>query len=162
MFRGVKVTTASPILYGYDDRQSFPVYFNQTPLLQIGNAFGGRFGANTEGVDTAVTNAQRRMQPRVILRFHDQADSLGISGMLNNPADLLGKPAVVDAPVGNGHVVMFAIRPLWRHETQGSWALALNAIANWNHLTTPPPAAAPPGGPVAAPGGAVSAPAGQQ
>ena len=106
-------------------------------------------------MDTAVINAQRRAQPRVILRFHDQADSLGISGMLNNPADLLGKPAVVDAPVGNGHVVMFAIRPLWRHETQGSWALALNAIANWNSLTTPPPAPA-------APGGAVTAPAGQQ
>jgi hypothetical protein len=50
----------------------------------------------------------------------------------------------VDAPVGNGHVVMFAIRPLWRQETQGSWALALNAIANWNHLdaTTPAPKAA--------------------
>jgi hypothetical protein len=154
VFRGVKVTTASPILYGYDDRQSFPVYFNQTPLLQVGNAFGGgRFGANTEGVDTAVINEQRRMQPRVILKFHDQADSLGVSGMLNNPQDLVGRPAVVDAPLGSGHVVMFAIRPLWRHETQGSWALALNAIANWNNLTTPPPPAPAAGGPVAAPAG---------
>jgi hypothetical protein len=32
-------------------------------------------------------------------------------------------------------VVMFAIRPFWRYQTQGSWALALNAIANWNTLS---------------------------
>jgi hypothetical protein len=70
----------------------------------------------------------------VILRFLDRADSLGISGMLNNPQDMQGKAAVVDAPLGNGHVVMFAIRPFWRYQTQGSWALALNAIANWNSL----------------------------
>jgi hypothetical protein len=29
---------------------------------------------------------------------------------------------------------MFAIRPFWRYQTQGSWALALNALANWNNL----------------------------
>ena len=55
--------------------------------------------------------------------------------MLNNPQDMQGKAAVVDAPLGNGHVVMFAIRPFWRYQTQGSWALALNAIANWNNLS---------------------------
>jgi hypothetical protein len=46
--------------------------------------------------------------------------------------------------VGNGHVVLFAIRPFWRWETQGSFALAFNAIMNWNHLSVgwpPPPGA---------------------
>jgi hypothetical protein len=42
---------------------------------------------------------------------------------------------VVDAPVGKGHVILFGIRPFWRWETQGSFALALNAIVNWNALT---------------------------
>jgi hypothetical protein len=139
--RAQSVTTASPILYGYDDRRSFPVYFNQTPVLQVGDAAAGGRGGDAsanEGVDTSIVNQRRRQQPRVILRFHERADSLGISGMMNNPQVLAGRPAVVDAPLGNGHVVSFAIRPLWRQETQGTFALALNAIAHWNHLTTPP------------------------
>jgi hypothetical protein len=97
-----------------------------------------RAGAGTEGIDPAIIAEQKRLQPRVILRFHATADSLGVSGMMNGPAELAGKPAVVDAPLGTGHVVSFAIRPLWRQETQGTFALALNAIAHWNHLATPP------------------------
>ena len=41
---------------------------------------------------------------------------------------------VVDAPLGKGHVVMFANRPFWRYQTHGSFNLAFNAILNWNHL----------------------------
>jgi hypothetical protein len=132
IFRAEQVTTASPILYGYDANRVFPVYFNQTPLLQVQTGGFGQGGG--ESVDSSFLAAQERARPRVILRFLDRPDSLGISGMLNNPQDMQGKAAVVDAPLGNGHVVMFAIRPFWRYQTQGSWALALNAIANWNNL----------------------------
>jgi len=38
------------------------------------------------------------------------------------------------APIGKGHVVMFAIRPFWRWQTQGTYVLGFNAILNWNHL----------------------------
>jgi hypothetical protein len=142
IFRAQQVSTTSPILYGYDDRHVFPIYFNQTPLLQVADAMAAarRGGASLDEVDPAITAAQERATPRVILKFLDKADSLGVSGMLNNPQDMLGKAAVVDAPLGNGHIVMFAIRPLWRQETQGTWALALNAMANWNHLDGAPPA----------------------
>jgi hypothetical protein len=133
VFRAEQVTTSSPILYGYDANRVFPVYFNQTPLLQVQAGGFGQGGG--EPVDSSLLAAQARVRPRVILRFLDRADSLGISGMLNNPQDLQGKAAVIDAPLGNGHVVMFAIRPFWRYQTQGSWALALNAIANWNTLS---------------------------
>jgi hypothetical protein len=141
--RAQAVTTASPILYGYDDRRVFPVYFNTTPLLQVSEGGGGRGGDANEGVDSTILEARKKMQPRVILRFVDRADSIGVSGMMNNPQDLLGKSAVVDAPLGSGHVVSFAIRPFWRWESQGSFALALNAMANWNHLDVPLPPAAP-------------------
>ena len=40
----------------------------------------------------------------------------------------------VDAPLGKGHVVMFAIRPFWRWQTQGTYMLGFNAILNWNDL----------------------------
>ena len=49
--------------------------------------------------------------------------------------ELIGKAAVIDAPVGKGHVVLFGIRPLWRWESQGTFALVVNTMANWNHLT---------------------------
>jgi hypothetical protein len=134
VFRAEQVTTSSPILYGYDTNRVFPVYFNQTPLLQVQTG-GGPGQGGSEAIDSSLLAAQARARPRVILRFLDRADSLGISGMLNNPQDMQGKAAVVDAPLGNGHVVMFAIRPFWRYQTQGSWALALNALANWNNLS---------------------------
>jgi hypothetical protein len=70
----------------------------------------------------------------VVLRFHERPDSLLVSGLLAGGEELANKAAVVDAPVGRGHVVMFAIRPFWRWETQGSFALAVNAIVHWNRL----------------------------
>ena len=47
-------------------------------------------------------------------------------------------------PLGKGHIVMFAIRPFWRWQTQGSFMLAFNAIMNWDHLDAGKPAPATP------------------
>ncbi|MFL5579094.1 MAG: M14 family zinc carboxypeptidase [Gemmatimonadaceae bacterium] len=152
IFRVTAALPSSPILYGYDDRKTFPAYFNQTPLLTVSDPFGGGRTSGTEGVDPAILAERQRMRPRVVLRFHESTDSLRVSGMLENGRELAGKAAVVDARVGQGHVVMFAIRPFWRQETQGSWALALNAIANWNALDVAAPA--PPVSTAAAAGGA--------
>ncbi|MBK6723244.1 MAG: hypothetical protein IPG58_08185 [Acidobacteria bacterium] len=58
-------------------------------------------------------------QPRVVLRFAPERDLL-VSGMMAGGAELAGKAAVVDVPVGKGHVVMFANNPMWRHQTHGS------------------------------------------
>ena len=121
--------SASPILYGYES-SSFPVYFSQAPIFTV----APRDTIGVEGRDPAIGAQIERARARVILRFHDKADSLLVSGLLAGGEELSGKPAVVDAPVGAGHVVMFGIRPLWRWESQGSFALALNAIANWDHL----------------------------
>ena len=122
-------SSLSPILYGYES-PSFPIYFSQAPVLNV----QPRDTIPVEGRDPAITQQQERMRAHVILRFHDKADSLLVSGLLVGGDELAGKAAVVDAPVGSGHVVMFGIRPLWRWESQGSFALALNAIANWDHL----------------------------
>ena len=84
--------------------------------------------------DSSVVRDLWRSIPRVILRFHPKADSLLISGQLENGTELAGRPAVVDVPDGAGHIVLFAIRPFWRWQTQGSFALAFNAIMNWNDL----------------------------
>jgi hypothetical protein len=54
--------------------------------------------------------------------------------MLAGGSELAGKPAVVDIPVGKGHVVMFAANPMWRHQTQGSFFLLFNAALHYNNL----------------------------
>src|SRR3712207_7397599 len=48
-FRATAALPASPILYGYDDRKSFPVYFNQAPLLTVSDPFAGGRTGSTEG-----------------------------------------------------------------------------------------------------------------
>jgi Zinc carboxypeptidase len=136
IFRARSDTTGSPILYGYE-RPTFPVYFNQSPLLAVQpRDTTGRLDA----VDPSIVGEIERQRGRVVLRFHDKADSLLVSGLLVNGSEMAGKAAVVDAPVGRGRVVMFGIRPMWRWQSQGTFALVLNAMAHWNHLgvTTAP------------------------
>ena len=72
-------------------------------------------------------------RPRVVLRFAPEKELL-VSGMLAGGSELAGKAAVVDVPVGKGHVVMFANNPMWRHQTQGSFSLLFNAILNYDNL----------------------------
>jgi hypothetical protein len=73
------------------------------------------------------------MRPRIVLRFAAEKDLL-ISGMLEGGSELANKPAVIDLPVGKGHVVMFANNPMWRHQTHGSFSLLFNAALNYDHL----------------------------
>jgi hypothetical protein len=73
-------------------------------------------------------------QPRVILRFPRNPGDMLLSGSLLNGQALADRAVVVDAPVGKGHVVMFATRPFWRWQTQGLFFLGFNAILNWNDL----------------------------
>ena len=57
-----------------------------------------------------------------------------LSGVLSGGQALSGRAQVVDESVGKGHIVMFAIRPFWRWQTQGTYMLGFNAIMNWNDL----------------------------
>jgi hypothetical protein len=74
-------------------------------------------------------------RPRVILSFPSNANDILLSGTLDNGAALAGRAQVVDAPIGDGHVVMFAIRPFWRWQTHGTFFLGFNAILHWNDLS---------------------------
>ncbi|HXM43530.1 MAG TPA: hypothetical protein VN924_20000, partial [Bryobacteraceae bacterium] len=71
--------------------------------------------------------------PRVILRFAEAKDLL-VSGLLDGGPELAEKPAVVDVPHGQGHIVLFSNNPMWRNETSGSHFLLFNAIMNYRHL----------------------------
>jgi hypothetical protein len=73
-------------------------------------------------------------RPRVVLRFAREERNLLVSGMLSNGSELANRPAVVDVPVGRGHVLLFATNPMWRHQTQGEFFLLFNAVLNFDNL----------------------------
>ena len=84
-------------------------------------------------------------RPRVVMQFSPDPNNLLLSGTLANGQFLANRAAALDHPVGKGHVVMFAIRPFWRWQTQGTYTLGFNAIMNWNDLDAGKQQAAPRG-----------------
>ncbi len=95
------------------------------PLAERGDdrreGFGGR-------------DAAPAVLPRVVLRFPADPDDMLLSGGLVGGQALAGKAVVADAPLGQGHIVLFATRPFWRWQTHGTFFLGFNAILNWNDL----------------------------
>jgi len=71
---------------------------------------------------------------RVVLQFPADPNQMLLSGTIANGQALANRAAIVDAKLGDGHVVSFAIRPFWRWQTQGTFTLGFNAIMNWNDL----------------------------
>lgn len=71
--------------------------------------------------------------PRTLVRFGDAKDLL-VSGLLDHGGELARRAAVVDAPLGKGHVLLFAINPIWRGSTIGSHPLVWNAILGYDRL----------------------------
>lgn len=162
VFAADNVAKDNPIMSTYDE--SVGVYFSQTPLLSLGGGFGGGRAQGPQGpnrpsgrgslTDPDIVqgrpphvarplpgdaqgggfgNPPAGPRPQVLLRFAAQ-DKLLISGALDHGDELAGKAAIVQCPVGKGNVLLFAINPMWRHETQGSWAMVFNAAQNWNQL----------------------------
>jgi hypothetical protein len=72
-------------------------------------------------------------RPRVVLRYANNNELL-VSGLLDNGSELAQHAAVIDAPYGQGHVVLFSNNPFWRAETKGSYFLVFNAILNFDSL----------------------------
>lgn len=85
--------------------------------------FGGGFGQQ-----------QQPVTARTVLRFASDPKNLLISGGLTNGEELAHAPALVDAPLGNGHIVMFSFNPFWRSQTHGSYALVFNALLHHGAL----------------------------
>jgi hypothetical protein len=89
-----------------------------------------------------LTDEQRRnnggiippnLRPRVVLRYAN-GNELFVSGLLDGGDEIAQHAAVIDAPYGNGHVVLFSTNPFWRGQTKGSYFLVFNAILNFDNL----------------------------
>jgi hypothetical protein len=72
-------------------------------------------------------------RPRVVLRYADARDLL-VSGLLDGGDEIAQHAAVIDSPLGSGHIVLFSNNPMWRGQTAGSYSLVFNAIMNFDNL----------------------------
>ncbi|HEX7727422.1 MAG TPA: M14 family zinc carboxypeptidase [Terracidiphilus sp.] len=73
------------------------------------------------------------LKPQVVLRF-DDAKGLLLDGLLEKSGSIAEHAVVVNAHLGTGTVELFAINPIYRGSTLGSYALVFNAILNRDHL----------------------------
>ena len=127
VLRAEVADTTSPIIYGYPD--TLAVYFSQTPVFQINKNVG-----SYRTPDWYKDEVWASEVPRVVLKFAKKG--LLMSGMAKGENEMAGSPAVVDVPVGAGHVVLFANRPFRRWSTHGSHTLVFNTMLHWNDLRT--------------------------
>ena len=112
---------AHPILYGYTEK-IVPVRWAGGPLLTV-PADGRNW---------------------ILARFPGTNDSV-LSGLMRGVAETRNRPAIVDVPVGTGHVVLFATNPCYRWQNLGEFNMLANSILNFNDY--PKPAPVTPGGP---------------
>jgi len=98
-----------------------------------GGRGGGGAGGNAARSVSGLT-ADPSAKTRVVMQFPANPDEMLLSGTLEGGSTLSNRAQLVDESIGQGHVVMFAIRPFWRWQTQGTFAMGFNAILNWNDL----------------------------
>jgi len=102
---------------------------------KAGDGSRGRGTAqNTPGARGSAGDDADSDGPRVVMRFPARPTDMLLSGVLTGGEALSRRAQVVDESIGKGHVVMFAIRPFWRWQTQGTYTLGFNTILNWNDL----------------------------
>ena len=120
-----------PIAYGYSPhtwvfRQNFPLY--ATPRRWL------RMAYCTTCLDGPIDPTN------VVLEWGDRDGApILVSGQIWGEGNLIGRPAILDSPVGRGHVVTFNFNPIHRDLNRGDQRMLWNAIINWQAILTAPP-----------------------
>ena len=121
-----------PIAYGYPARahvfrQNFPLYDAPRRWLRMAYCTSCLDGPEDRG--------------GIVLEWGDRDGApLVVSGQAWGEERLLRRPAILDMPVGRGHVVAFNFNPLHRDLNRGDHRLVWNAILNWEAIVGGQPA----------------------
>jgi len=119
-----------PIAYGYAEhtyvfRQNFPLY--ATPRRWLRMAY----------CTTCLDGPEDRKT--VVMEWGDTSGApILVSGQIWGARNLIGRPAILDSPVGKGHVVTFNFNPMHRDLNRGDQRMLWNAIINWQAILTAP------------------------
>ena len=57
-----------------------------------------------------------------------------LSGLMKGANEIRNRPAIVDVPVGQGRVILFATNPCYRWQNFGEFRMLFNAIVNYKSL----------------------------
>ena len=115
-----------PISYGYPAhtyvfRQNFPLY--DVPRRWLRMAY----------CTTCLDGPQDRSG--VVMEWGDTDGKPFVeSGQAWGEENLIGRPAILDMPVGKGHVVSFNFNPMHRDLNRGDQRLLWNTILNWQAI----------------------------
>ena len=104
-----------PIFYGYADK-TVPVRWANGPLL-------------------SVPEEDREQQ---VLMKYPGGDASVLSGLMKGANEIKNKPAIVQAPAGNGQIVMFTTNPCYRWQNLGEFRMLFNSLLNYRNLNAAP------------------------
>jgi hypothetical protein len=117
-----------PIAYGYSAgthvfRQNYPLYDAPRKWLRMAYCTSCLDGPEDRS--------------GIVLEWGDREGApLVVSGQAWGEAGLVGRPAILDMPVGRGHVVSFNFNPMHRDLNRGDQRLLWNAILNWQAIVS--------------------------
>jgi hypothetical protein len=114
-----------PIAYGYPThtwvfRQNFPLYNIPRRWLRMAYCTTCLDGPEDRG--------------GIVMEWGDSAQPFVVSGQAWGEENLIGRPAILDMPVGKGHVVSFNFNPMHRDLNRGDQRLLWNALLNWQAI----------------------------
>ncbi|HTQ97489.1 MAG TPA: hypothetical protein VMH89_11825, partial [Candidatus Acidoferrum sp.] len=115
-----------PIAYGYPERtyvfrQNFPLYDVPRKWLRMAYCTSCLDGPEDRS--------------GVVMEWGDKDGApLLVSGQIWGEQGLIGRPAILDMPVGKGHVVSFNFNPMHRDMNRGDHRLLWNALLNWEAI----------------------------
>lgn len=112
LLKGEVANPMHPISYGYD--KEIPIFRSHAgPLLDL----------------------SEEMDKYVVARYADE-EKICLSGIIKSPQEIKGKAAIIDVPLGEGHIVLFTFNPFWRDLSHSSYMFVFNAILHHNDLDT--------------------------
>lgn len=124
-----------PIAYGYPE--SIVALREDRPVYQVRRADRGRIVLQWGTTIRDEAEEEREDDDQK----DEKKEPLVVSGGIKGAAELEGKPAILDIPVGQGRVVAFDFDPIHRYLTLADFRLVWNALLNWNDFPAVPPAA---------------------
>jgi Zinc carboxypeptidase len=118
-----------PLAYGYPEttsvfRDGGPVYaVRRVDEGRIVMQWGTKIPKDDDDEAASADKKDEKKEPPLV-----------VSGGIKGGDDLVGKPALLDIPAGQGRVVAFTFDPIHRYQTESDFRLVWNAILNWNDL----------------------------
>jgi hypothetical protein len=115
-----------PALFGYSGR-NIPMRWADGPLLSLPGQPG------QEGDQESAGGTGLAARATTLVRFQG-TDAGVLSGFARGAEQIRNRPAIVDAPVGNGRVLLFVNNPIYRWQTFGEHQLVFNALLYHNDM----------------------------